>query len=201
MIKNYITLLALCFALFIAAGCSKSANSTESANTNPVRNANATNNDSGVTPLSSPTSAPTPDASPKTVQVHLTEVETNADLIDAPITDATVIIKAGEASFNKKTDKDGVVVFDSVPCGSDIVITAHDEDSDEDTVLNRRLQCEGTQVDLGVLIRPFGGKFILEQRKPQFIGYDALKNVWRTAEGTIVPMEKVRGILSKYMSK
>jgi len=202
MIKNNITLLAICFALFIiSTGCSKSTNKTETANTNAVRSGNAMEGNSVTTPLSSPTSIPTPDSSPKTVQVHLTVVETNADLIDDPITDSTVTIKAGEASFNKKTNDDGVVLFDSVPCGNDVVITVHDEESVEDTVLHRKVECEGTQVDLGVLTRPFGGKYILEQRKPQAMGYDAIKNVWRTVDGKIVPMEKVRNILDKYMSQ
>ncbi|MDT4895102.1 MAG: hypothetical protein QOH25_179 [Acidobacteriota bacterium] len=80
------------------------------------------------------------------------------------------------------------------------MITAHDDESDEDTVLQARLACEGTQVDLGVLTRPFGGKFILEQREPQHMEYDPTKNVW-LSEGKVVPNEKVRGILSKYMSK
>jgi hypothetical protein len=85
-----------------------------------------------------------------------------------------------------------------VPCGDNAVITAHDEENDVDTVLNRRLYCEAAEVDLGVLVKPFGGKFILEQRKPQYIEYDPIKNEWRS-EGKVIPNEKIRTILGKYM--
>jgi hypothetical protein len=141
---------------------------------------------------------PTPDSSSRIVQVRLTEVETNADIIDSPLPDSKINLKSGDSSFNKKTDEDGVVVFDAVPCGNEVVITAHDVESDEDVILKSRLECKGTQVDLGVLTRPFGGKFILEQRKPRAMGYDALKEVWQTMDGKTVPDEEVKRILGRY---
>jgi hypothetical protein len=195
MLKNITRLFLLALAIFISTGCSKTTNS----NISVATNTNGTNGNSVANPIAS-AGAPSPNNSAKTTQVRLTMVETNADLIDAPLADSTIIIKAGEASFNKKTDKDGVALFDSVPCGNEVVITARDEDNEEDTVLNRRLECNESQTDLGVLTKPFGGKFILEQRKPQHMEYDPSKNVW-LSEGKVVPMEKVRGILSKYTSK
>lgn len=201
--KNDSALFSICLGLFlIVTGCGKSTNSanTEVANDNTVRSSSTTVNGSGTVPLSSSTVAPTPNNSPRTVQVRLTVVETNADLIDSPLANSKVTIKSGETGSNKKTDKDGVVVFDAVACGNEVVITANDEESDEDTVLRRRLECEEAQVDLGVLTRPFGGKFILEQRQTQRMEYDPIKNVWRS-EGKIIPNEKVRVILEKYMSK
>jgi cytoskeletal protein RodZ len=203
MNRKNITILVSCLALFfIATGCSKSSTNvnTEVSNTstNTVRQGSATESNSGTTtPLPTPTSALTPVNSTATVQVRLTEVETNADLIDAPISGSKITVKSGETSLDKKTDNEGVVLFDSVPCGNDVTITAHDEESDENTVVHRRLECVGTQVDLGVLTKPFGGKFILEQRKPQHMEYDPAKNVWRS-EGKIVSSKIVRKILSKY---
>jgi hypothetical protein len=204
MIKNNTTLLVICFTLLIIAnGCGKSSNAanTEVATTNTttVRANSSTESNSGTKPLSAPTVAPTPDSSPKTVQVRLTEVETNADLIDSPLPDLKIIIKSGETSLDKKTNDAGVAVFDSVPCGNDIEITAlNDNDSGENGVFHRELKCEGTQVDLGVITRAYGGRYTLEQRKPESMGYDPAKNVWRTDDGKIVPMERVRKIIEKY---
>jgi hypothetical protein len=201
------TTLAISLALFlISTGCSKSTTNVNTvvANTsaNSARQGNATEGNSGTTnPLPTQTSAPTPASSTGTVQIRLWEVETNADLIDSPISGSKITIKSGETSFDKKTDDKGIVLFDAVPCGNGVEITAHDEESDEDTVLHSRLECVGPQVDLGVLNKPFGGKFILEERKPQFMGYDPSKNVWRTADGKIVPSEQAGKILEKYMSK
>ena len=207
MNKTNNIIFAICLALFlISNGCSKSSANVNTVasntSTNSTRQGNATESSSGTTnPLSTQTSAPTPAGSTGTVQVRLWEVETNADLIDSPISGSKITIKSGEISLDKKTDDEGIVLFDRVPCGNEVEITAHDEDSDENTVLHRRLECGSTQVDLGVLNKPFGGKFILEQRKPQFMGYDPTKNVWRTIDGKIIPGEQAGKILEKYMSK
>jgi hypothetical protein len=203
MLKNNVTGFIICFALFnIATGCSKSASNVNTevsnATTETIRNGNNKDGQLGTNPLPSPSAMPTPDASPKTVQVRLTEVETNADIIDSPLPDSLINLKSGDSSFNKKTNKDGIVVFDAVPCGNDVVITAHDVENDEDVVLKSSLECKGTQVDLGVLTRPFGGKFILEQRKPLAMGYDAIKEIWQTMDGKRVPDEEVERILSRY---
>ena len=199
MIKKTFSLLVSLLALFIAVtGCSsKGANQANVSSASATPDGSTTNSNSGASPLSSPTSTPLLDSSSKTLQVRLAVVETNADLIDSPIPDSKVMIKSGEISLNKLTDDKGVVLFDSVPCGNDVVITARDEENEVGTVLNRSLKCEGTQVDLGVLVKPFGGKFILEQRKAQYIEYDPGKNEWRS-EGKVVPNEKIRKILGKY---
>ena len=133
---------------------------------------------------------------PKTVRVRLTEVETNADVVDWPSPGAEIIIKAGETTLNKKTDDDGVVVFDAVPCGQQIVITRKDEYG-EDGVFRRRLMCVRRLVDLGIIERQFGGKFTLRQRKLQRMGFDASKNVWRDANGRIISMRTFNRIMSQ----
>ena len=200
MIKDNIYLPAIGLALLvIVTGCaSRSINNTNAANSNSVRSGNTLDGNSGAHTLSSPAAAPSPGNSMKTVQVRLAVVETNADLIDSPLPDSKVIVKSGETTLNKLTNAEGVVVFDSVPCSNEIVITARDEENDEETILNHKLECRETQVDLGVIVKPFGGKFILEQRQPQFIEYDPIKNEWRS-KGKVVPNERIRGILGKYM--
>jgi hypothetical protein len=109
MLNNKFTLLAICFALFIATVCGNQRTSTD------IKSVANT--------LSLSPGAPLPDSSPKTVRVRLVEVETNADVVDWPSPGSEIIIKAGATILNKKTDEDGVVVFDAVPCGQQIVIT------------------------------------------------------------------------------
>jgi hypothetical protein len=204
MFKNNVTVFIIYLALFnIATGCSKSANivNTEGANTTTAKtapNSNTIDNQSGINSPSSPSAMPTPDVSPRAVQVRLTEVETNADMIDAPLSGSTIIIKAGTTSLTKQTDDDGVVLFDSVPCGNDVVITASAEEGGEDAIFHRKLECKGTEVDFGVIVRAFGGKYFLEQRKPQAMEYDAIKEVWQTMDGKIVPDKEIQRILSRY---
>lgn len=200
MFKPNASLLVLTFAILVTAGCNKAANSNTAVanNGNAPRSAETTNAGSGAHPLSSPVAQST-EQSTGTTQVRLTLVETNADLIDAPLADARVTLKSAETSSDKRTDEEGVVLFDSMPCGKEIVITARDVDSEEETTIKRRLECKGPQTDLGLLIKPFGGKFIVEERRPEHMEYDPAKNVW-LSEGKVVPMEKVRKILSKYVS-
>lgn len=182
MIKNKIALLALCFVLLIAA----------------IGNGNTTDTKSGANSLSSTQGAPLLHKnSPKTVRVRLREVESNADIVDWPYPGSEIIIKAGETVLNKKTDDDGVVVFDAVPCGQQIVITRKDEYGDEDGVFHRKLPCTRRQVDFGIIERVFGGKFTLRQRKLQRMGYDAAKNVWRDANGKIISMRTFRRIMAQ----
>lgn len=206
MLKNNITVFIICFALFnIAAGCGKSARNVNSEVSNAtgetIRDGNNKDGQSGTNPLSSPSATPTPDASPVTVQVRLTEVETNADMIDSPLADSKIIIQAGATSLNKRTNDDGVVVFASVPCGNDVVITIPaEEGAGEDTAFHRKLECKGPQVYMGVITKAFGGKYYLEQRKAKMMGYDALKEVWLTEDGHIVPNEEIERIMSRYNS-
>src|SRR5438067_11525919 len=107
---------------------------TEAVSNSTIQNRNAAESGPGTGQLSSPIIVTQGSTPVRTVRVRLTEVLTNADLIDSPIPDSNVIIKSGDASFNKKTGKDGVVVFDAVPCGKIVTITARDEDSGEETV-------------------------------------------------------------------
>jgi hypothetical protein len=163
ILRNNVTVFIICFALYsIATGCSKSANVVNTEVTNNTtariaRNGNTTDNQSGINTSSSPSATPTPDASTGTVRVRLTEVETNADIIDSPLSDSKIIIKAGATSFTKQTDDDGVALFESVPCGNDVVITASAEEGGEDGVFHHKLECKGTEADLGVIVRAFGG--------------------------------------------
>ncbi len=187
MLKNKITLLAVCFALFIAtAGGNQRTN-------------NVTNNVANIrtNPLSSTQGTPLLKSSPKTVRVRLTEVETNADVVDWPSPGSEIIIKAGATILNKKTDDNGVVVFDAVPCGQQIVITRKDEYGGEDGVFHRKLICTGRLVDFGIIERVFGGKYTLRQRKLQRMGYDATKNVWRDANGKAISMRTFNRIMSQ----
>jgi hypothetical protein len=187
MLRNRITLLALCFALSVALVCG-----TERAGI--AADAGA---DIGAKFLSSLPEALLPENPPQTVRVRLIVVETNADLIDSPLTDRAVTIKAGAATFDKKPDKNGVVVFEAVPCGREIVITARNDVGGPDGVFHRRLTCAKGQVDLGVIEQAFGGNYTLQQRRTQYMGYDPSKNVWRTADGKIVPMRTIRRILDQ----
>jgi hypothetical protein len=203
MLKNNSAIFIICLALFnITTGCSKSVNIDNSkiidTTAKTARNGNTTDNQLGTNPSSSPSGTPIPDVSPGTIQVRLTEVETNADMIDSPLSDSKIIIKAGAANLNKQTDDDGVVLFESVPCGNDVVITAVAEEGIEDAVFHRKLECKGTEVDLGVIVRAFGGKYFLEQRKPQTMGYDAIKEVWQTMDGKLVPDKEIQRIMSRY---
>lgn len=187
MLKNNITLLAICFALLIATVCGNT-------RTNNASNAVAYTK---TNPLSSTQGTPLPQSSPKTVRVRLMEVESNADIIDWPYPGSEIIIKAGATIVSKKTDENGVVVFDAVPCGQQIVITRKDEDGGEDGVFHRRLTCARRQVDLGIIERAFGGKYTLRQRKLQRMGYDATRNVWRNADGKIISMRTFRRIMAQ----
>jgi hypothetical protein len=92
MLKNNVTLLAICFALFIATVCGNQ------------RTSNITNTVSKISTnhLSSIQGTPPPDSSPKTVRVRLMEVETNGDVVDWPSPGSEIIIKAGATSLSKK---------------------------------------------------------------------------------------------------
>jgi len=113
MLGNKIAPLAICFALFAAAVCG---------HTRAHQAINAAAHSSAKT-LASPRGAPRPERPPKTVRVRLVEVETNADVVDWPSPGAEIIIKAGSVTLNKKTDDEGLAVFDAVPCGQPLVIT------------------------------------------------------------------------------
>jgi hypothetical protein len=175
MLRNKIALFVIGFALFSA--------------TNAVANTS--------TKLLSSLGMPLPQSPPKTVRVRLMEVETNADIVDWPVPGSEIIIKAGATTLSQKTDDDGVVVFDAVPCGQQIVITRKDEDGGQDGVFHRRLPCTGRQVDFGIVERAFGGKYTLRQRKLQRMGYDAAKNVWRDANGKRISMRTFNRIMSQ----
>jgi hypothetical protein len=197
MIKNRTIIPAICLALMAAiTGCRQSNGNTQVTNTT-IRNGSAAEITSGTNPLPASRATPLPDASSKTVQARLTHVETNADLIDSPIADSKIVIKAGASSFNATTNKDGVALFDGVACGDEVVISLHDEVSGEDAEFRRKLECGKAPVDLGVITTPFGGKPILEQRKAEFIQYDPVKEVW-LSDGRIIPGETIERILSKY---
>ena len=201
--KRSISIFSICCTLFLVGyTCGKGAISvsTEVLSNSSIRKTSAPESRLGTSLLSSPTVVTQVSTPLRSVRVRLTEVLTNADLIDSPIPDSNVTIKSGSADFNKKTGKDGVVIFDAVPCGKIVTITARDEDSGQKTVLRRRLECRGPEVNLGVLTEPFGGKFILEQRRTQHMEYDPAKNAWRS-DGKIVSYKKVRIILDRYMRK
>ena len=184
MPKNKIGLLAVCCALFAAVVCgSRLTMGATGAAANKRTNH-----------LTRPSSTPLP---PQTVRVRLTEVETNADVVDWPYPGSEIIIKAGATVLSKKTDDDGVVVFDAVPCGQQIAITRKNEYGDADSVFHRRLTCARRQVDLGILERAFGGQYTLRQRKLQRMGFDAARNVWRDANGKIIPMRTFRRIMAQ----
>lgn len=195
--KSASIILAVCLTLVaVAAGCRQTVSNTGGVNTT-IRNGSATEINSGTNPLSAPASTPAPDSSPKTVQVRLTHVETNADLIDSPIRNSKLTIRAGETSFDKATNSEGVALFDAIPCGGEVSISLHDEVSGEDAEFRRKLECDKTSSDLGVITTPFGGKPIFEQRKVEFIQYDPIKEVW-LSNGREVPGETIERILSRY---
>lgn len=204
MLKNNVTVFIVCLTLYTGTtGCSRSANVVSpevSTPTKTTRNGNTIDNHLEANISSSPSAVTTPDPSPRTVQVRLTEVETNADIIDSPLSDSKIIIRTGTTSLTKHTNEDGVVLFDSVPCGNDVAITASAGEGDEDAVLHSKLECKGAEVDLGLIVKAFEGKYFLEQRKPQAMGYDAIKEVWRTMDGKIVPDKEIERIMSKYNS-
>jgi hypothetical protein len=187
MLRNKITLLAICCVLFTVIVY---ANQRTNSLTNEVANTR-TNSQFLLS------SAPVSQISPKTVRVRLTEVQTNADVVDWPSPGAEIIIKAGATTFNKKTGDDGVVVFDAVPCGQQIVITRKNEYGDPDGVFRRRLACTGRQIDLGIIEQVFGGKYTLRQRKLHQMGFDATKNVWRDANGKAISMRTFNRIMSQ----
>ena len=187
MLRNRITLLATCLALFIVTVCGNQ----------PINSAANAAGRICTNSLSSTLGTPLPESSPKTVRVRLTEVETNADVVDWPYPDSEIIIKTGATTLNKKTDNNGVALFEAVPCGQQIVITRKDADGGEDGVFHRSLPCARRQVDLGIIERAFGGKYTLKQRKLQRMGYDATRNVWRNANGRIISMRTFNRIMSQ----
>jgi hypothetical protein len=187
MLRNKSILLVVCLALFIATVCGSQRVNSAAKSVANIR----------TKTLSSSMGAPLPQTPPKTVRVRLTEVETNADIVDWPYPGSEIIIKAGTTTLSKKTDDDGVVVFDAVPCGQQIVITRKAEEGDEDGVFHRRLTCTRRQVDFGIIERVFGGGYTLRQRKLQRMGYDAAKNVWRDANGKIISMRTFNRIMSQ----
>lgn len=197
--KNSATLLHLCFALLVAAaGCGKAAvNSAPAGNTTAATTTTTQNSQTPSPPSARQGAAGSSAAS--TTNVRLTQVEVNADMIDAPVEGAAVSLKAGDKTFSKMTSRDGSVVFDAVPCGGEVQITARADGSDEDTTLRRKLACEAGTVDLGLLVSAFGGPPALEQRTPREMVYDANASVWRSGD-LIVPDEEVEKILSRYQS-
>ncbi|HKQ52561.1 MAG TPA: hypothetical protein VJT74_09340 [Pyrinomonadaceae bacterium] len=189
MMKIVTTLLHVCFALLVgAAGCG--GKSSVNGNATVVTNSTQSSRESQPTPSSS-TAA--------TASVRLKQVLVNADLIDAPVEGAPVTLKAGDKSFSKMTARDGSVLFDAVPCGGDVTITARADESDKDTTLRRKLDCGAGTVDLGLIVSAFGGPPALEQREAHEIVYDATAGVWRAGD-RIVPDTEVEKILSKYQS-
>jgi hypothetical protein len=199
MKKNAATLLHLCFVLLVAAaGCGKATVNNAPAGNTTTATTTTTQNTQTPGPPSAQQGAPAPSAA-STTNVRLTQVEVNADMIDAPVEGAPVSLKAGDKTLSKMTSHDGSVVFDAVPCGGEVQITARADGSDEDTVLKRKLVCEAGTVDLGLLVSSFGGPPALEQRTPREMVYDANAGVWRSGE-LIVPDEEVEKILSKYQS-
>lgn len=189
--RNAATLLHVCLALLVAAAaCGKATvNSSPAGNSSAATSATQNTRTPGAPGV----------AAASTTNVRLTQVEVNADMIDAPVEGAPVGLKAGDKTFSKMTSRDGSVVFDSVPCGGEVQITARADGSDQDTVLKRRLVCEAGTVDLGLLVSAFGGPPALEQRTPREMVYDASAGVWRSGD-LIVPDEEVEKILSKYHS-
>jgi hypothetical protein len=127
--------------------------------------------------------------------VRLTYVDTNADVIDSPVADSIITIQAGAARFDKSTNKNGVAVFEAIPCGSAIQITVQDVADDDKTVLRSRLVCQGREVNLGVITTAFGGKPVLAKRRTKFYGYDPVKGVWRDKDGRVIPNKVIRRIL------
>lgn len=132
----------------------------------------------------------------RTVRVRLVLVDTNADLIDSPLSDSNITIQAGGATFTQRTNKNGVALFDAVPCGNEIAITV--QNGDEKAVLHRRLACLGKGVYSRVITNPFGDRPIFEQRRVQFMGYDPTTGVWRNDGGQVVPSRVIRRRLAHY---
>lgn len=129
----------------------------------------------------------------RTVQVRLVQVETNADLIDSPMADAKISIQAGGAHFEQQTNKNGVALFDAVPCGGQIAITTYNES--EQKVFHRQLVCRAITVNLGVITYSGGGNPVLEQRRTAYYAYDPTKGFWRDKNGRTVPNRVIRRIM------
>jgi hypothetical protein len=129
----------------------------------------------------------------RTVQVRLVQVETNADLIDSPMADAKISIQAGGAHFEQQTNKNGVAMFDAVPCGGQIVITTYNEN--EQKVFHRSLVCRAGTINLGVITYSGGGNPVLEQRRTAYYAYDPTTGFWRDKNGRIVPNRVIRRII------
>jgi len=129
----------------------------------------------------------------RTVQVRLVQVETNADLIDSPMADAKISIQSGGAHFEQHTNKNGVAMFDAVPCGGQIAITTYNES--EQKVFHRRLVCRAGTVNLGVITYSGGGNPVLEQRRIASYAYDPTTGFWRDKNGRIVPNRVIRRIM------
>jgi tetratricopeptide (TPR) repeat protein len=124
-------------------------------------------------------SSPSPTPTPTTVQLRLTQVESTDASIDSPLEGTNIIIRAGVNTFQKKTNSRGAAVFDDVPCGEVVEITAYDTRAEHDKVFKRKIGCDKPQVEF-VLDEPMGGFPIeLVQRKPARPRYyDAEKNKW-----------------------
>lgn len=199
MMKNAPTLLHVCLALLVAsAACGQKAAVNNSSAGGATVTTNATQ--TGREPLSAQQQAGAPASSPAaTVSVRLKQVEINMDMIDAPVEGMTVGLRAGDKTFSKVTGGDGVVVFDAVPCGGEVSVTARPFGGEEDTTLRRRLDCQAGTVDLGLIVSAFSGPPTLEQREAREMLYDANAGVWRSGD-EIVPDEQVEKILSKYQS-
>ncbi|HEY0378090.1 MAG TPA: hypothetical protein VGC87_14325 [Pyrinomonadaceae bacterium] len=199
MMKTAAPLPHLCLALLVAAaGCGKATVNSAPAGNKTVVTSTTQNGQTAAAPAAQQ-GTPGPPAAASTTNVRLTQVEVNADMIDAPVEGAAVGLRASDKSFGKMTGPDGSVVFDAVPCGGEVQITARADGSDEDTILKRKLVCEPGTVDLGLIVSAFGGPPALEQRTPREMVYDANAGVWRSGD-LIVPDEEVEKILSKYQS-
>lgn len=135
-------------------------------------------------------STPTPSPSPRTVQVRLAQAWSTGDILDEPVTDSNIVINAGGKTFNKLTNKDGMVVFDAIPCGVDISITAYDSFSSKDKTLHQRLECAESTVYLG-LIDTTGDEVVLKQREPFHAEWNSEAGGWMS-EGRRISDEEMR---------
>ncbi|MBD0370391.1 MAG: protein kinase [Pyrinomonadaceae bacterium] len=147
--------------------------STSYGNENNKNGAKSSLDTSASTKTSSAASTPTP--APATVSVRLTQVENNADVQDRPIRRSNISIQAGGVSLNKLTNSDGVAVFDAVPCGGEILITAYSEADGKDVTFRRNLSCDSSVADLGVIDASYSGQPKLTQRKPKYMVFDGMK--------------------------
>jgi len=148
-------------------------NVTPDANSSRQADSPAANSPALVQEYSSPTPTPTP----TTVQLRLTQVINNDGYMDGRITDSNTIVQAGGKTFQKLTDSKGAVVFDEVPCGEVVEITAYDTVTSADKVFRIKIGCDKRQVEF-VLNQSFGA-FNLERRKPKApLIWDADKEKW-----------------------